>query len=136
MALTGYTLGDIAHLINARANVGSLPDYGFLVLGDPEISVSTVTVEMRRHQDHRASNALVVRAGLDGGRRAFTATVPAVDAGVPLAVLPISANSRSPSTFFALGWSAEAGTMDVPLFREDAFEAGPDRICPDAGISV
>lgn len=126
MARTGYTLGEIAHFINARANVSALPDYGFLVLGDPEISVSC-----RGSRDaygikiSEAFGAVVVRAELDGGRRAFTATVPAIDYAAPLAVLPLSTNTRSPGTLFALGWSAEAGTMDVTLFRQDAFEAGP-----------
>jgi hypothetical protein len=126
MARTGCTLGEIAHRINARANIGTLPDYGFLVLGDPEI-----TVVGRDGRDCGAvkitetSGAVVVLTELDGGRHAFTATVPALDDAAPLAVLPISANSRPPDIFFALGWSGDAGTMDVTLFRKDPFEPGP-----------
>ena len=126
MARTGCTLGEIAHRINARANIGTLPDYGFLVLGDPEI-----TVTGREGRDAGAvkisetSGAVVVLTELDGARHAFTELVPAIDAVAPLAVLPISANSRSPDIFFSLGWSGDVGTIDVTLFRKDPFEPGP-----------
>jgi hypothetical protein len=125
MARSGYTLGEIAHLINARANVGILPDYGFLVLGDPEIRVVSPPARgVDAVKITETSRGLVVRAELDHGCHALTVTVPTVCSDSPLAVLPISANARSPGTFFALGRSSEEETTDVTLFREVAFERG------------
>ena len=126
MARNGCTLGEIAYRVNARANVGTLPDYGFLVLGDPEITVVGCD---GRDADAvkitKISGAVAVLTEFGAARRAFTATVPAIDGGAPIAVLPISANSRSLDIFFALGRLGDAETMDVTLFRKDPFEPGP-----------
>lgn len=126
MARSGYSLGEIAYLVNARANVGALPDYGYLVLGDPEfqaLPAANPPAEVPKITD--TSHGILVRTRCGPDRHALSLRVPAPQSDEPLAVLPVSARLRAANIFFALGMSPAAEMMEVTLFSDERLPEGP-----------
>ncbi len=125
LAESGYPLGEIAYILNARGNGGVLPDYGFLVIGDPDLRVTPPTgATPETVTAIETDRGHVIRGDLRAGTKAVTITLPhAAEAGAQ-AVLPISANTRAENGFFLLGQGG-GGRLDVTLFREEGFDPGP-----------
>ncbi len=128
MARTGYPIGEIAHILNARTNGGALPDPGFLVLGDPALCVvardGPVIGSVSATETPRG---LVLRGDLGNGCRAVTLTVQQPDDAGALAVMPMTENMRADRCYFTLGVGT-GGQMDVTLFRDGEFAEGQTEV--------
>jgi hypothetical protein len=125
MARANYPLGDIAALANACFNRGLLPDYAYLVLGDPELAVAQQSGPEVPPPEHVVTPAgVLVRAIIRPGQAALSVRVPVVRIDQPLALLPVSDNLRSAAPLFAFGTTPGQDEIDVTLFDADSLPEG------------
>lgn len=125
MARANYPLGDIAALANACCNPGSLPDYAYLILGDPELAVAQQPGPEVPPPEHVVTAAgVLVRAFIRPGQAALSVRIPVVKTDQPLALLPVSDNLRSAASLFAFGTVPGQDEIDVTLFDADSLPEG------------
>lgn len=125
LASASYPLGEIAFLANGRSNYGMLPDFGYLVLGDPERTVAP-------HAHGPAASpeivstplGVLVRTAVRPNQAALTIRLPAPPIDQPLALVPVSDNLRSTAALFAIGTTPGQREIDVTLFDPVALPAG------------
>jgi len=141
MARANFALGDIAFLANARSNHGALPDYGYLLLGDPELTVAQQPDQVLPPPKHVATAVgVLVQAFVRPGQAALSLRIPLVQTDQPLALLPVSDNLRDAAALFAIGTAPGNAEIDVTLFDAETLPEGliefavvaAQRVAPEA----
>ncbi len=129
---SGYSIGEVAQRLNSVARLDDVPDYSYLVLGDPDVVV--------RSEGARCSPPVAVQhssAGLAVACDALEAPAVEIDldvehsgdlfaANVPqLALEPLSTNLQRPDIYFAMRWLPNRKALSIIIFGKQALPGDP-----------
>lgn len=125
---SGYSIGEVAQRLNAVCRLDDVPDYSYLVLGDPDVVPKSGATR---------SDTLVATArshdGLDVACEAGQAS--ALEIVIPfqevlevfgssarrLAVEPLSESLQSPDIYFSLRHTPDAAALSICVFGKNAL---------------
>lgn len=125
LARANYPLGEIAFLANGRANRGVLPDYGYVVLGDPELTAIARPPEPAPPPETvETAQGALVRAVIRPDQTALTVRLAVPHTDQPLALVPVSDNLRAGAPLFTIGALPGRTEIDVSLFDAAPLPAG------------
>lgn len=129
---SGHSIGEIAQRLNGVARFDDVPDYSYLVLGDPDLVAKADAQPSRAPvADLRSSDALDVACDAKGAY-AVEVTIPAGVVGeilgteeANLALEPRSETLHRPDIYFALRWLPGREALGVVIFSNEALPEGP-----------